>query len=311
MTYPEKKYQRAVFESKRSNDLLLLIAACLILFVVLGFLKAIWHFKYQENKALAVTLFQQQVYSLFAFPAELSGFLQKPWTLISAMFVHDNNDFWNTLANMLWLWTFGSVLQDLTGNKKIIPVYIYGAWGGALFFVLGNLLFPSTANIATFGLGLAPCGVMAVAVVTTLLAPQYRFFPMLGGGIPLWWLGVFYFVISLGFLAISDYGKFRAMLGAGITGFLFFTFLKRGYDWSDWMNRLIEWFTYLFHPEKPARGKSIKQELFYKSNVKPYKKTPKITQERIDAILDKINQKGFEYLTDEEKEILKRAEDEL
>jgi hypothetical protein len=32
-----------------------------------------------------------------------------------------------------------------------------------------------------------------------------------------------------------------------------------------------------------------------------------ITQERIDDILDKINQKGYQYLSEEEKTILKKA----
>jgi hypothetical protein len=45
------------------------------------------------------------------------------------------------------------------------------------------------------------------------------------------------------------------------------------------------------------------------SGTQPYKKIPNITQKRIDDILDKINQQGFRLLTDEEKEILKRAAD--
>jgi hypothetical protein len=35
-----------------------------------------------------------------------------------------------------------------------------------------------------------------------------------------------------------------------------------------------------------------------------------VTQQRIDEILDKINQQGYRFLTDEEKDILKRAADE-
>jgi len=35
-----------------------------------------------------------------------------------------------------------------------------------------------------------------------------------------------------------------------------------------------------------------------------------VTQQRIDEILDKINQKGYHFLTDEEKELLKRASEE-
>ena len=44
---------------------------------------------------------------------------------------------------MLWLWCFGYILQDLTGSKKIIPILIYGALGGAIAFILAYNLLPS------------------------------------------------------------------------------------------------------------------------------------------------------------------------
>jgi uncharacterized protein YcgL (UPF0745 family) len=37
---------------------------------------------------------------------------------------------------------------------------------------------------------------------------------------------------------------------------------------------------------------------------------PNITSKRIDEILDKINQQGYHLLTDEEKDILRRAAEE-
>ncbi|MEP6701006.1 MAG: DUF6576 domain-containing protein, partial [Bacteroidota bacterium] len=66
----------------------------------------------------------------------------------------------------------------------------------------------------------------------------------------------------------------------------------------------------LFNPNKPSKRKNIKNELFYKASSSPYKKTPNVTQERIDNILDKINQKGYDYLSGEEKDLLKRAGEE-
>jgi hypothetical protein len=83
-----------------------------------------------------------------------------------------------------------------------------------------------------------------------------------------------------------------------------------GFDGSNWMNNFFDWVNNLFNPDKPKKGKSIKEELFYKSSATPYKKKPNLTQERIDAILDKINQQGYQFLTNEEKEILKQASKE-
>jgi DNA-directed RNA polymerase alpha subunit len=76
------------------------------------------------------------------------------------------------------------------------------------------------------------------------------------------------------------------------------------------MNNFYEWFNNLFNPAKPAKQKKGKQELFYKSKTQPYTKTPNLTQQKVDEILDKINQKGYSHLTEEEKELLKRASKE-
>jgi len=43
---------------------------------------------------------------------------------------------------------------------------------------------------------------------------------------------------------------------------------------------------------------------------KPYQKTPRITQQKIDELLDKINQQGYSSLSEEERDILKKASQE-
>ena len=73
------------------------------------------------------------------------------------------------------------------------------------------------------------------------------------------------------------------------------------------MNNLFDRINNLFNPEKkpqPVR-KRIKEKVFYKTgNQKPFTKRSNITQQRIDEILDKMNQKGgYHLLTDEEKTI--------
>ncbi|HEY0432799.1 MAG TPA: DUF6576 domain-containing protein, partial [Chitinophagaceae bacterium] len=51
-------------------------------------------------------------------------------------------------------------------------------------------------------------------------------------------------------------------------------------------------------------------QLFYKSKTQPFTRKPNLTQQKVDEILDKINQKGYSHLTEEEKELLKRASKE-
>ncbi len=305
MPYTEKKYRSKISLEQKGNALLILVATSLILFVILAFVKALWYANYRDQQ-VAQSLFTKNVMGLFALSADGHRILTRPWTLLTHMFVHDN--IWKVFTNMLWLWCFGFIMQDLTGNKKIIPVFIYGALGGAVaFFLAYNLLPPLQGFKATASLMGASAGVMAVAVSTTLVSPGYRLFPMIGGGLPLWILTAIYIVTDLALVSISDTGILITHLAGALTGFLFIFFLRRGYDWSEWMNHFFEWAENLFNPDKPKKGIVIKEELFYKSSSSPYTKTAKVTQERIDEILDKINQQGYQFLTDEEKEILKRA----
>jgi hypothetical protein len=83
-----------------------------------------------------------------------------------------------------------------------------------------------------------------------------------------------------------------------------------GNDTGSWMNSLFSKVTNAFTPKKKGTA-SLRTTSFYKQgSTKAFIKKNGITQERIDMILDKINQKGYENLTDEEKTILKKASKE-
>jgi hypothetical protein len=154
----------------------------------------------------------------------------------------------------------------------------------------------------------ASAGVMAVAIATTVMAPGYRIFPLLNGGIPLWVLTTIFVIIDLATIPVSNPGGHIAHLAGAGMGFLFISQMQRGREWSTWINNFFDWVNNLFNPDKPKKGKVIKSQLFYKSKVTPYKKTStNFSQQRVDEILDKINQKGYNTLTQEEKDILKRA----
>ncbi|MFC0773710.1 rhomboid family intramembrane serine protease [Terrimonas alba] len=308
MAYYEQQHRKRLSLAQANNALILLIAINMIIFVVLAFLYAVFHLRY-ENAAEARHFYETKILSQFALPADFSKIAAKPWTILTHMFTHDS--VWHLLGNMLWLWVFGYIFLDLTGNRKIIPLYIYGALGGALAFILAYNFLPglkqSLPVVQALG---ASAGVMAIAAGVTTISPGYRIFPMLFGGIPIWVLMVIYLIIDLAGIPLSNPGGHIAHLAGALTGFLFIVFFRRGYDWSEWMNNFFDWFGNLFNPDKPKKGKNIKQELFYKSDKQPYKKTPNITEQRVNEILDKINLKGYNTLTEEEKDILRRASQE-
>ena len=284
-----------------NNALMGLIAINSIIFVSLGLIQVIYLLSDSTG-----TAFSYEILRWVILPAKLSTLSIMPWTVLTYMFVHIG--FFYTLVTMLWLWAFGSILQTVSGNKKIIPVYIYGGIAGAIFFVAASYAIPVLKDgieySTIFG---ANASIMAIAVAATALAPKYKLFPMLNGGIPLWILtGVYILIVVSGGGGMAVH---IAHLGGGLAGYIFVLFLNRGYDGSTWMNDLYSWFMNLFNPDKrKVVEMKTRDKLFYNTRgQKPFVKRPIVTQQTIDEILDKINQKGYQYLTDEEKSILEKA----
>lgn len=286
------------------NALMLLISINAIIFIIISFIQIIYY-----TTGSAPGSFENSVLPWFVLPAKLSAVSQTPWTIFTYMFAHTYVI--TTLTNMIWLWAFGSILQSISGNRKIIPLYIYGGLAGAAAFIAANYLMPSLrTSINISALQGANAATMAIAVATTTLTPDYRFFKMLNGGIPIWVLTLLYVIIDFAGIASGSIAYNISHLAGGFIGFMFVFSLRNGRDWSLWMNNLYDWFINLFNPYKKSLSakKKIKEKVFYNTgNQKPFVKKPNITQQRIDEILDKINQKGYHLLTDEEKNILKKA----
>ncbi len=287
------------------NALVELLVLNAVIFVVLKFVYVFFLLTNASSES-----FITHVFSWFALPANPEKIVWRPWTLISYMF--SDLQLFRFISNMFWLWSFGYILQDLTGNRKLAPVYLYGGIGGALIYVMAHILIPDLrSGIDIDSLAGANCSIAAVAVATTIISPDYRIFPMISGGIPLWILTLIFVLLNFSGIRNGDLASYLAYAGAAGVGFLFIDQLRRGRDGSIWINNFFDWIGNLFNPDVKKKSKNKKDEFFYNvSNTQPFKKIPNITQKRIDEILDKINQQGYRYLTNEEKEILKRAAEE-
>jgi membrane associated rhomboid family serine protease len=302
MSTDSYKSTKRILLGQDNNALVLLFAINTLVFVLINFVKIVYYLS-----DIPIEFFYKQILDWFTMPAIPASLLAKPWTILTHMFTHYS--IWHLLSTCAWLWAFGYVLQDLAGNNKLIPIYLYGGFAGALVFVLINNLFPSLErNIAStaplLGGGAA---VMAIAIATTTLAPDYRIFPLINGGIPLWVLTLIFVAIDFASLASGNGGIAAAHLAGGAIGFFFVKALQKGSDWGAWMIQLVHWFDDLFSPEKKHQQKKQTEKHFYRNNRKPYEKIANITQQRLDEILDKINLHGYSFLTDEEKAFLERA----
>jgi len=301
MSVTERNKKNRLMLGQDNNALTWLVIINSVVFAALLFIKLI----YQMSSDTGLQSFQTQIADWFALPAAGHKFLTRPWTIITYMFSHDN--LWYLISSLLWLWCFGYILQDIAGNNKLFPIYLYGGLVGGIIFMAAANLLPSlhteVNNIWQTG---AAAPVLAVAIATTMLAPDYRIFPMLNGGIPLWVVTIIFISIDFGTIGIVNSAVILSHIAGGFTGFIFVKQLRRGNDLGLWMNKLSAWVNDLFNPEK----KITPDQLYYKPTRKPYQKTLHVTQQRLDEILDKINQQGYQLLTEDEKEFLKKASKE-
>lgn len=300
MSILQQNNRKKILLGQDGNSLFLLIVVNVIIYIFLSFIKIVYLVNNSTEGA-----FQAQVLQLLSVPAQPQVFATRPWTLISYMFTHSG--LWELVSSMLWLWGFGYIFQDITGNKKLIPVYLYGGLAGSVIFLLTVNLIPALKENVNSVFPLAGAGpsLMAIAVATTWLAPRYRIFPMIN--IPLWVLTAIFVVFRLGTVGSGGYGHAAALAGGGLMGYVFVWQLQKGNDWGQWMSDLVNWIDDLFNPQKKHVKEPPSKQLFYKSTQKPFKKTPHVTQQHIDDLLDKINHKGYHSLTEDEKEFLKKA----
>jgi membrane associated rhomboid family serine protease len=302
--YFRKGYgSKSVFQPGADNAIVSLIIVNLVAFTIIFALWLIYLVMY-DTEAGAQGPFGEQILGNLFVPAAPGDFIFKPWTALTYMF--SQFGFWRLFSSMLWLWAFGQIFQLIAGSDKVFPVYIYSGLAGAIVFVLSSFAFHN--SIAPELLGAGPA-VMGLAIAATTLSPNNKLFPMLGGGISLWILTVLFVIIDLGSVSIFT-NTLVAHIAGGLAGYLFVMLLKRGNDTGAWMTRFANWLMDLFNPEKKYRSGS-KPAVFYQAKKEPYIKKPNLTQQKLDELLDKINQKGYDSLSEDEKEFLKKASERL
>lgn len=282
--------------STEGNALLSLCFINISVFLILVFLKLGF-----RASQYAPSLFEHNILQWLAVPGNPSQFWSRPWTLLTYMF--SDVDLIRFVVNLVWLWVFGRILQSLYDDVKIVPVYLYGGIIAGISWLVAAYFYKGTIPSQGFLLG-ANLSTVAVAATTSFMAPQFKIMQHINGGISLWILFVIFAVITIASAGSQLHGI--AVAGAILTGFVYVYFFKRGIDCGAWMVKLHRNFNSLFAPKDTRQN--IKSRVFYETgNRPPFTKTPNITQKRIDDILDKINQKGYEHLSNEEKEILKKA----
>ncbi|RPE13725.1 rhomboid family intramembrane serine protease [Chitinophaga lutea] len=310
MQVAEKERMPRLSLGEERNMVTQLLLLNITVFILLFFIKIIYQ---MENTGLAA--FERDIMANTQFPADPKVLLTKPWTPLTAMFAHTG--FWDVFSNLVWLFCFGSILQNIGGFRLIVPVYLFGGLSGMAFFMAGINLVPGLRVYIPSGsiIG-AGAGVMAMAVGVTTLAPRHRVFPLLlKGGIPVWVLSVVFLALHITSLATSDrYPSIAGslfLLGGAFMGFMFIAQYKKGRNWGAPVNKVIFNAGHIFHPKE--QKEILKEEYLEPSKptaTTPFQKVGTVPEHKLNELLDKINDQGLQSLTPEERETLLRASKE-
>jgi len=141
-------------------------------------------------------------------------FLGRPWTIVTAMFVHAGIG--HILGNMITLYFFGSYLIRLIGERNFWVLYLCGG-------ILGNILFMLLAPPFSVAVG-ASGAIFAVGGALTLMRPKLRVFIIpIPVPIPLW------VAVIGGFLILSFLPgvAWQAHLGGLVFGLIMASFFRR------------------------------------------------------------------------------------
>jgi hypothetical protein len=205
---------------------------------------------------------------------------------------------------MVWLYTFGNVVQNLVGFRQVIPTYVYGLTLGGIV-CLGVQFIPGL-NIPMPFVMTANAGVMALAASTITMAPKYRFYIGEHFNIPL--LVVFGIYLALNLLVHAGNLPMLALdFGGLLSGYVMMTLLKKGFQPGAWMYQITGSIGRSMNPDEAKLQKMRQRRRQQTMQLTRRQADREVTQHRVDEILDKINQYGVNSLTAEEREVLHKA----
>jgi len=221
------------------------------------------------------------------------------WRLLTYAFLHSVDSVMHILINMLFLWWFGSEIEELYGSKEFLAFYLLAA-------VLGGLAFQVQAQIQDtrlFCVG-ASGAVTAVLVLYAFHFPNAMILVLFVLPVPIWIFVIFQVAQD----AFQLFGNGRTQVAVAVhLGGAAFAALYYKYDWRitnfsigipSWSRERSKPRLRVYHPEDdmavPVTSGSAAE-------------LDEHLDAKLDAVLEKLGRHGRESLTEGEREILLRA----
>jgi hypothetical protein len=210
---------------------------------------------------------------------------------------------------MLVLFFAGKMLEGYLGKKRILSTYIIGGLAGAIFYLISHNIFPLLLEKGDIPMIGASASVFAILTALAIYVPNYEIFLFGAFKVKLKYLAAIWIALDVLKIGSNDGIAHFAHLGGAIWGFIFISNLRKGKDLSLWFDKIVSFLVKLFTPKKKIKIVwNKKQKTNYKS--KPprddydYNANKKDRQDRVDEILDKIKESGYDSLTKAEKDFL-------
>ncbi|MCD6358634.1 MAG: rhomboid family intramembrane serine protease [Dehalococcoidia bacterium] len=156
------------------------------------------------------TLFNRGL--LFDFGLTPLTVWDKPWTILTSMFVHAG--LWHVAANMWTLYFFGTYLSQLIGERDFLLVYFLGG-------ILGGIFYALWANPLTTAVG-ASGAIFALGGALAVMRPKLSvyIFPI-PAPVPLWIAITGGFVLLSFFPGVAWLGHFGGLVLGLVMGYFF------------------------------------------------------------------------------------------
>jgi membrane associated rhomboid family serine protease len=272
-------FQRLI--QQPGEGLLKIIVVNCLLFLVLMLFRIVMII---SGKAMVYELLLEQM----TLSANIPANLLHPWRFISYFFVHV--EIFHLAFNMMFLYWFGKILQEVVGNNKSVKTFFYGGIMGAIAFLLAYNFIPFFERQGGSYLLGASGGVFAIVLAAATLRPNFEVHLVFIGPVRIKYIAGFYLIWSLLETVGTNAGGQIAHLGGALVGF-FMGYLHE---------HPIRW-------EKVRKKDSPFVDAAFTRDVKPRKLAENIEEEELNQILDKISKSGYDSLSKSEKRRLFKA----
>lgn len=219
------------------------------------------------------------------------------WRVLTYAFLH--GDVLHLLFNMLFLWWFGSDVEEVYGSKEFLAFYLLAAVFGAFGYMLHGLAGGQVYWAQCLGASGAVTGTM---VLCAIHFPSRIILVMMVLPVPIWFFVIFSILMDFAGLYNSRSGVAVAahLGGAAFAGLYYQLGWRITGIWSGfqkWRKQRSRPRLRLYRPEEEKQPVAV--------GARP--DADEHLEAKVDAVLEKVARSGQESLTDQERQILLKA----